>query len=559
MSPSRMSILSLLLAALAILGCRLPLGGLAGEGGSQSTTAPTIRSTAPEDAATEVAVGASVNVVFSEAMDPSTLTGATFTLTQGGAPVAGAVTYSGVKATFTPTATLALGALYKATITTGVDDLAQNALAANHTWSFTTRAVADTTLPAITSTSPADGAADVASKAVISATFSEAMEPSTVTGATFTVTRAGAPLSGSVTYAGTTATFTPESALPLDGSFLATVSTGVKDLAGNALAAKLIWTFTTPQRPTVLSTSPAASEQGVALNRPVQATFSEAMDPATILASTFFVKQGGAYVSGVVSYQGTTATFAPTGLYPVSSTMTATITTGAKDQAGNALVQSRVWSFETGTKATQGPVALGLASPFAVLASDMVTNTASVGTVVKGDLGISPGLVLMGFPPGVINGGTYLGVASAQAQVALLTAYNEAAGRPNGEDLPAAITGLTFTPGLYHQVSAVALSTGKCTLDAQGDAKAVFIFQIGTSLSLAADTEIVLSSGARAANVYWAVGTAASLGAGAKLKGTVMAATAAITVGAGATVEGRLLAHNAAVTLDTDLITVPAP
>ncbi len=108
-------------------------------------------------------------------------------------------------------------------------------------------------------------------------------------------------------------------------------------------------------------------------------------------------------------------------------------------------------------------------------------------------------------------------------------------------------------------MSAVALSTGKCTLDAQGDAKAVFIFQIGTSLSLAAATEIVLSGGAGAANVYWAVGTSASLGANAKLEGTVMAATAAITVGAGAVVEGRLLAHGAAVTLDTNVVTVPAP
>ena len=116
----------------------------------------------------------------------------------------------------------------------------------------------------------------------------------------------------------------------------------------------------------------------------------------------------------------------------------------------------------------------------------------------------------------------------------------------NAAALPADLAGLTFTPGLYRQVSAVALSTGTCTLDAQGDANAVFIFQIGTVLGLAAGTEITLGGGARATNVYWAVGASATLGAGSKLKGTILATTA-ITMGAGAAVEGRLLAHGASI------------
>jgi len=107
-------------------------------------------------------------------------------------------------------------------------------------------------------------------------------------------------------------------------------------------------------------------------------------------------------------------------------------------------------------------------------------------------------------------------------------------------------------------VSAVALSTGTCTLDAQGDANGVFIFQVGTALGLAANTQIILSGGAKATNVYWAVGASVTLGATSTFKGTILAATA-ITLGAGAAVEGRLLAHGASVTLNANPVTVPAP
>ena len=549
----RAGLLFLLLALLATMGCVLQTGGLDGEGG----TPPTVTSTDPKDAATDVAVGTTVNAVFSEAMTPSTFTGATFTLARGGKSVAGAVTYSGVAATFTPATALALGTLYTATITTGVDDLAHNALAANHTWSFTTSGVADTTPPTVTSTSPPNGALNVAAGAELRATFSEAMDPLTVNSATFAVTKGGNPIAGTVTYAGTTATFAPTSALA-EGSFLATVSTGVTDLAGNAPATTFAWTFTTSAWPTVIATSPADGALGAAINARVEATFSTTMDPGTITSTTFLVKQGATLIAGAVTYLGTTATFAPTIDYAPNVTLTAAITTGAKDLSGNALGQDHVWSFQTGTEATQAPVALGLASSFAVLAADTVANTVSVGTIVTGDLGISPGASLTGFPPGVILGGAYLGAAAAGAQLDWLAAYNDAAGRQGAEALPADIAGLTFTRGLYGQLGAVALSAGSCTLDAEGDTNAVFIFQVGTAFSLAASTEILLSGGAKATNIYWVVGASVTLGATSKLKGTILAATA-ITLGAGATVEGRLLAHGASVTLDTNTITVPAP
>jgi len=558
MNHLKTGVLFLLLAIVAALGCTLQTVGQGGEGGARDSTPPTVSSTDPKGAATDVAVGAKINAVFSKAMNPSTLTGTTFTLTHGGASVPGAVTYSGGAATFTPVIALALGTLYTATVTTGAADQAGNALAANHTWSFTTRAVADTTPPTVISTSPAKGEMNVVASSALSATFSEALDPSTITTTTFTVTKGGSPISGAVAYAGKVATFTPSSALALDGSFLATVSTAVKDLAGNALATKFTWTFTTASRPTVTATNPVNGGQGAALNSHVEATFSVTMNPASITGTTFFVTQGMTPVVGTVTYAGTIATFAPTVDYLPSTTLTATVTTGAKDLSGNALGQDHVWSFQTGTKAGQAPVALGLASPFAVLAGDIVANTVSAGTLITGDLGISPGTSLTGFPPGVITGGTYKGAAAAGAQADLLAAYSDAAGRPGAAALPADVAGLTFTPGIYGQASAVTLSTGNCTLDAQGDANAVFIFQIGTVLSLAASTKILLIGGARATNVFWVVGSSATLGSTSKLKGTILATTG-ITMGAGAAVEGRLLAHGASVTLDNNSVTVPAP
>ena len=164
----------------------------------------------------------------------------------------------------------------------------------------------------------------------------------------------------------------------------------------------------------------------------------------------------------------------------------------------------------------------------------------------------------MGFPPGLIAGGKYLGPASDAAQVDLLAAYNDASGRLSAAPLAADLASLKFTPGLYRQASAVTLSTGNCTLDAEGDAGAVFIFQVGTAFHLAADTKILLIGGAKATNVYWSVGAAVTLGANATFVGTMLAATD-ITLGNMTQVDGRLLSHGGSITLDMNPVTVPAP
>ena len=321
---------------------------------SFTTGAPTVISTVPATGATAVAVNTLVTATFSEAMNPTTINGTTFTLTGPGAtPVGGAVTYSGSTATFTPTTILAANTLFTATITTGAKDPAGAALAANFVWTFTTAPP-----PTVVSTVPVNGATAVAVNTTITATFSEAMNPATITGTTFTVTGPGAaPVAGAVTYAGTTATFTPTTALAGSTLFTATITTGATDPAGNRLAANFVWTFTTVSQPTVTSTNPARAATNVPINQKITATFSEPMSSSTIIAPGTFalaVTVGGAAVPGAVTYDSAshTAIFTPTASLTASTQFTATITTAAQNPAGKALASNYVWSFTTGTVAT---------------------------------------------------------------------------------------------------------------------------------------------------------------------------------------------------------------
>src|SRR5881392_3883205 len=118
--------------------------------------------------------------------------------------------------------------------------------------------------------------------------------------------------------------------------------------------------------------------------------------------------------------------------------------------------------------------------------------------------------------------------------------------------------GQTLTPRLYNSTSSLEISSGDLTLDAKGDANAVFIFQMGSTLTTTVGRQVILSGGAQAANVFWQVGSSATLGTGSVFEGNILA-LASITVTTGATVEGRLLARTAAVTLDTNIIRKPAP
>jgi hypothetical protein len=230
----------------------------------------------------------------------------------------------------------------------------------------------------------------------------------------------------------------------------------------------------------------------------------------------------------------------------------ATITTGAKDLADNALASNFAWSFTTAASpAGQAPVALGSAGSFAVLAGSAVTSTGA--TMVDGDLGVSPGTTLTGAP--TVNGTTHLGDAvAAQAQLDLTAAYNDAAGRSVGAVTVAGnLGGQTLAPGLYKSTSSLEISSGDLTLDAQGDTNAVFIFQIASTLTTTAGRQVILSGGAKAANILWQVGSSATLGTTSVFKGNILALTS-ITVTTGAGVEGKLLARNGSVTLDSNTI-----
>lgn len=199
-------------------------------------------------------------------------------------------------------------------------------------------------------------------------------------------------------------------------------------------------------------------------------------------------------------------------------------------------------------------VGLGTADSYAVLAGSTVTNTGP--SVIQGDLGVSPGSAVTGFPPGVVVPPGVIHVADAaadQAQLDLTTAYNDAAGRASTDDLTGQdLGGLTLTTGVY-SFSTSAQLTGQLTLDAQGDPNAVFVFQIGSTLTTATDSTVSLINGGSPCNVFWQVGSSATLGTGTAFAGTIMANSSA-TLNTNASVDGRVLAATGAVTLDNNVI-----
>jgi hypothetical protein len=481
--------------------------------------------------------------------------------------VAGVVAYAGSTATFTPTAPLAVSTVYTATITTGATDVYGVALASNFVWSFTTGAN-PCLAPALVAETPANGAIGVCPATVVTATFSEAMNPATINGTTFTLTGPGtAPVTGVVTYAGSTATFTPSSPLALNTIYTATMTTGAKDVFGNALTSNFVWSFTTSTTscaaPTVISVAPLISASGICPNTLVTATFSAAMKASTINSSTFTLTGPGlTSVAGAVSYvvSSDVATFTPTSPLALNTVYTATITTGAQDLAGDPLASNYIWTFTTSATACAAIVPTGTACMFGILAATpAVANSGP--TNVTGDIGIYPSASITGFPPGTLTGTEYAGDAIAQtAQADLTTAYNFAAAAAGGAILPADIGGETLAPGVYKTTSAQPSLgiTGNLTLDGGGDSNAIWIFQIVSTLTTAANnSDVILSGGATSHNVFWQVGSSATLGTTTTFAGTIMA-QASISLDTGATLNGRALARTGAVTLLSNPVNVPS-
>jgi hypothetical protein len=311
--------------------------------------------------------------------------------------------------------------------------------------------------------------------------------------------------------------------------------------------------------PTVSSTNPLNGATGVAV---ITASFSEAMTASTISGTSFTLTGPGATaVTGTVAYNAATymATFTPTSALAPSTAYTATVTGAAKDAAGNALATNYAWNFTTAASGgTQAGIVLGSAGSLVVLAGSTVTSTGA--TSLAGDLGVSPGAAVTGFPPGTLTGTMHKGDAtSATAMVDLTTAYNDAAGRTVGPvSVAGNLGGLTLPPGLYKSTSSLSISSGDLTLNAGGDANAVFIFQMASTLTTTAGRAVILSGGAKAANVYWQVGSSATLGTTSAFKGTILA-NQSITLSTGASLNGRALARIGAVTLAGNAVSFPTP
>jgi hypothetical protein len=203
------------------------------------------------------------------------------------------------------------------------------------------------------------------------------------------------------------------------------------------------------------------------------------------------------------------------------------------------------------------PVDLGTAGHFAVLSGSTVTNDGH--TIVNGDLGVSPGTAVTGFftvdsGPGTVNGAIHAGDATAAtAQLNLTTAYNDAQGRSTPTAVPEDIGGQTLVPGLYKFDAAASISSD---VTLSGGPDDVWIFQVGSTLTTADTSKVILTGGAQASNVFWQVGSSATLGTGSSFNGTIMAQTA-ITLNTGTVLNGRALARDAAVTLHTNTVTKP--
>jgi hypothetical protein len=229
---------------------------------------------------------------------------------------------------------------------------------------------------------------------------------------------------------------------------------------------------------------------------------------------------------------------------------------GRRRRAVGLLFAALLITAALAATAQAAPVPLGTADSFAVLAGSTVTNTGP--SVISGDLGVSPGQAVTGFPPGTVTAGTVhaADAVALQAQSDLAIAYIDAAGRSSTATISADLAGRTLTPGVYTSASSLGLS-GDLTLNAGGDPNAVFVFQAGSTLTTGSASRVLLVGGAQACNVFWQVGSSATIGSSSAFVGNILALTS-ISLTTGATLNGRALARNGAVTLDTNTITKAA-
>jgi hypothetical protein len=324
--------------------------------------------------------------------------------------------------------------------------------------------------------------------------------------------------------------------------------------------------------PTVTSTSVQNNATGVPRNNAIAVTFSEAMNPTTINASTFTVMQGSTPVQGMIVYSGTTATFNPSVSLAANTTYTATVTTGVKDASGMALASAIVWTFTTGTTSQSlALVNLRTAGNYVILAKSEINNNPT--SSITGDIGLSPAATsyIRGFSltnatgyatSSQVTGNLYaadmVSPTSTNLTTAvsdMMTAYTDAAGRPTpdfSELGTGNIGGKTLTAGLYKWTSAVTVPT---SITISGGANDVWIFQISGDLLFGNGVNVTLTGGAQAKNIFWQVAGTVTVGTTAHAEGIILSKTG-ITFNTNATFNGRALAQTAVI-LDGNTIVNP--
>jgi hypothetical protein len=487
--------------------------------GNPSTSAPTVTSTNPLNLATGVPQNQVVTATFSEAMNSATIVAANFTLTDttNSTIVTGLVAYSASsnELVFVPSANLPASSTFNAVITTGVQDMAGQPMAAAYTWSFQTGAAVNTTPPELLSVVPLSGATGVPINQAVSATFNEAMNPLTLTTSTFLLytgaTASGTPVPATITYDSVTfiATLTPTNPLVISTVYTATVTNGVQNVAGIGLGTagpitNNTWTFTT----------------GTTANQ------------APVLGPTIASFGGFAGSAGMTN----------TGLTTVIHGDSGTTATGYSSYTG----------FHDNTVLIGG-----------VAECTYTETTANVG-LVTGTI-YSPLVSTSTFCP---LEGTAADIAVAtEALAEARTAYTTLQGLPSSGGLALEIGTTTIYPGVWTTSGPVNITTGPLYLDAKGDPNAYWVFQIGTILTVglpATPVDIILKGGAKASNIFWVVaGTGVYLepSGGGTFEGTIIA-TNFIHVSTASyvnpvTVNGRLISLNASTTLVDTVINVP--
>ena len=557
---------------------------------------PIVVATDPVDDATGVPLNKVISATFSEAMNPLTITNATFTLINGTTAVPVTFNYFGEVVTFTPTVNLLPNTTYTATISNAVENLTGITMVSDYVWSFTTGTLV---APTVILTNPLNNAINVPLNKVVSATFSEVMNPATLNNTTFTLKTGTVLVPVTFSFTGAKVNFTPTVALLPNTIYTATITTGAQNPAGVGLTANYAWSFTTGVlvAPTVILTDPLNNATNVQLNKVVTATFSEVMNPATLNNATFTLKNGTILVPVTFGFTGPMVSFTPTtGLLP-NTTYTATITTGAQNPAGVGLTDNYVWSFSTSGNSIVVPI-IGSLDDIAGFGGNAGITNQGINTVINngGIATTAASTLITGFHDGLtgdiytetplnvglVTGGIYTAPPTpgnattfAIAQQALLDANAlyisiSPAAMPGGIDPGAGeLGGLTLAPGVYKSNSGTFnISNGNLTLDAQGDPNAVWVFQTaaGLTVGIAGPTgakSIILINGASASNVFWQVGSSAVINGagGGVMVGTIVANSGVTLSTAGNAVQtvlnGRAISLVASVTMVNTTINVP--